>query len=82
MYNLLCKCFLSFQTLDLLAELCQQLQLGFLRLDGSTPATKRQSLVDQFNSSYSSEGTISTSFKPALQIISFRFMAMSHRFLL
>ncbi|XP_043200083.1 DNA repair and recombination protein RAD54B-like [Amphibalanus amphitrite] len=51
------------QTLDLLAELCQQLQLGFFRLDGSTPSTKRQSLVDQFNSSYSTEAVFLLSAK-------------------
>ncbi|XP_037085497.1 DNA repair and recombination protein RAD54B-like [Pollicipes pollicipes] len=51
------------QTLDLLAKLCQQHQLNFLRLDGSTPSTKRQSLVDQFNSSYSTEAVFLLSAK-------------------
>ncbi|ODM16378.1 hypothetical protein SI65_08378 [Aspergillus cristatus] len=36
-------------TLDLLAKLLSSLSLPFLRLDGSTPATKRQSLVEDFN---------------------------------
>ncbi|KAJ9221316.1 hypothetical protein DTO271D3_8727 [Paecilomyces variotii] len=36
-------------TLNLLANLLASLSLPFLRLDGSTPAAKRQSLVDNFN---------------------------------
>lgn len=36
-------------TLNLLATLLSSLSLPFLRLDGSTPAQKRQSLVDDFN---------------------------------
>ncbi|KAH8698888.1 putative dsDNA-dependent ATPase [Talaromyces proteolyticus] len=36
-------------TLDLLATLLTSLSLPFLRLDGSTPTAKRQSLVDDFN---------------------------------
>ena len=36
-------------TLDLLARLLSSLSLPFLRLDGSTPAQKRQSLVEDFN---------------------------------
>ncbi|KAL4747704.1 hypothetical protein BDW72DRAFT_182061 [Aspergillus terricola var. indicus] len=36
-------------TLDLLANLLSSLSLPFLRLDGSTPAQKRQSLVEDFN---------------------------------
>ncbi|KAI1924216.1 helicase [Ophidiomyces ophidiicola] len=38
-------------TLNLLAVLLTSLSLPFLRLDGSTPANKRQSLVDDFNRS-------------------------------
>lgn len=38
-------------TLDLLAVLLTSLSLPFLRLDGSTPANKRQELVDDFNRS-------------------------------
>ncbi|KAM5447873.1 helicase [Microsporum audouinii] len=38
-------------TLNLLANLLTSLDLPFLRLDGSTPATKRQALVDDFNRS-------------------------------
>ncbi|OJD13534.1 hypothetical protein AJ78_06018 [Emergomyces pasteurianus Ep9510] len=38
-------------TLDLLATLLTSLSLPFLRLDGSTPASKRQGLVDDFNRS-------------------------------
>ncbi|KKZ67693.1 DNA repair and recombination protein RAD54B [[Emmonsia] crescens] len=41
-------------TLDLLATLLTSLSLPFLRLDGSTPAAKRQGLVDDFNRSSSS----------------------------
>jgi DNA repair and recombination protein RAD54B len=36
-------------TLNLLANLLTSLSLPFLRLDGSTPSSKRQGLVDQFN---------------------------------
>lgn len=36
-------------TLNLLATLLSSLGLPFLRLDGSTPAQKRQPLVDEFN---------------------------------
>lgn len=36
-------------TLNLLGTLLSSLSLPFLRLDGSTPAQKRQSLVDDFN---------------------------------
>ncbi|KAF9905887.1 DNA repair and recombination protein rad54b [Linnemannia zychae] len=38
------------QTLDILQDLCTLRQYKFLRLDGSTPAQKRQELVDKFNS--------------------------------
>ncbi|KAK2733621.1 helicase [Onygenales sp. PD_40] len=41
-------------TLDLLSALLTSLSLPFLRLDGSTPAVKRQGLVDDFNRSSSS----------------------------
>jgi DNA repair and recombination protein RAD54B len=40
-------------TLDLLQTLLSSLSLPFLRLDGSTPSAKRQSLVDDFNRSSS-----------------------------
>ena len=36
-------------TLDLISTLLVSLSYPFLRLDGSTPSAKRQSLVDQFN---------------------------------
>ncbi|GAA5969918.1 hypothetical protein JCM8115_006028 [Rhodotorula mucilaginosa] len=36
-------------TLDLLAKLCDNKKLGWLRLDGSQAISKRQKLVDQFN---------------------------------
>ncbi|KAL9107757.1 MAG: hypothetical protein Q9227_007379 [Pyrenula ochraceoflavens] len=36
-------------TLDILQKLLTSLSLSFLRLDGSTPAAKRQALVDDFN---------------------------------
>lgn len=38
-------------TLDLLAALLTSLSYPFLRLDGSTPSSKRQDLVDSFNRS-------------------------------
>eukprot|EP00116_Pleurobrachia_bachei_P008938 sb/3469200/ len=38
------------QTLDLLGVLCQGMGLTFHRLDGKTAQTKRQELVDRFNS--------------------------------
>lgn len=38
-------------TLDLLAALLTSLSYPFLRLDGSTPSSKRQDLVDSFNHS-------------------------------
>jgi DNA repair and recombination protein RAD54B len=38
-------------TLDLLQTLLSSLSLPFLRLDGSTPSSKRQGLVDDFNRS-------------------------------
>lgn len=38
-------------TLNLLATLLTSLSLPFLRLDGTTPSSKRQSLVDDFNRS-------------------------------
>lgn len=41
-------------TLTLLANLLSSLDLPFLRLDGSTPSSKRQSLVDDFNTSSAS----------------------------
>ena len=36
-------------TLDLLQNLLRSRGLSYLRLDGATPANKRQELVDQFN---------------------------------
>lgn len=41
------------QTLDLLASLCEEMGLRYCRLDGSTPATQRSAIVDEFNASYS-----------------------------
>ncbi|XP_027053891.1 DNA repair and recombination protein RAD54B-like [Pocillopora damicornis] len=40
------------QTLDLLQRLCEDRGYDFLRLDGKTPTSKRQSLVDRFNDKY------------------------------
>lgn len=37
------------QALDLLQRLCENRSYQFLRLDGKTPTSKRQSLVDRFN---------------------------------
>ncbi|KAJ7372137.1 DNA repair and recombination protein rad54b [Desmophyllum pertusum] len=39
----------KFLTLDLLQKLCENRSYDFLRLDGKTPTSKRQSLVDRFN---------------------------------
>ena len=47
--------FMFMQTLDLLSELCGSHGYKVLRLDGSTPSHRRQSLVDQFNSKHSRE---------------------------
>ncbi|MEQ2179955.1 hypothetical protein GOODEAATRI_030645, partial [Goodea atripinnis] len=41
------------QTLDLLQDLCVQAGYTFCRLDGQTPTSQRQRLVDSFNSPYS-----------------------------
>lgn len=38
------------ESLDLVQRVCDQEQVGTLRLDGSTPGHKRQSLVNRFNS--------------------------------
>ena len=43
------------QALDMLQRLCEIRSYGYLRLDGSTPASKRMSLVERFNSKYSNE---------------------------
>ncbi|MFT7816245.1 DNA repair and recombination protein RAD54B isoform X1 [Arapaima gigas] len=43
------------QTLDLLQDLCVHLGYSFCRLDGQTPVSQRQRLVDRFNSRYSTE---------------------------
>ncbi|XP_041842971.1 DNA repair and recombination protein RAD54B isoform X2 [Melanotaenia boesemani] len=41
------------QTLDLLQDLCIHMGYTFCRLDGHTPTSQRQRLVDNFNSPYS-----------------------------
>uniref|UniRef100_A0A3Q2CPW0 RAD54 homolog B n=1 Tax=Cyprinodon variegatus TaxID=28743 RepID=A0A3Q2CPW0_CYPVA len=41
------------QTLDLLQDMCVHAGYTFLRLDGQTPVSQRQRLVDSFNSPYS-----------------------------
>ncbi|XP_069552143.1 DNA repair and recombination protein RAD54B isoform X2 [Brachyistius frenatus] len=41
------------QTLDLLQDLCVHVGYTFCRLDGHTPTSQRQRLVDAFNSPYS-----------------------------
>ena len=43
---------ISTQVLDLLGELCSFYQYPTLRLDGSTSAANRQSIVNQFNSGH------------------------------
>lgn len=41
------------KTLDLLQDLCLHMGYTFCRLDGHTPTSQRQRLVDSFNSPYS-----------------------------
>lgn len=41
------------QTLNMLEELCKDMNYTFCRLDGQTPTNQRQRLVDGFNSPYS-----------------------------
>ncbi|KAK3751794.1 hypothetical protein QZH41_013249, partial [Actinostola sp. cb2023] len=43
------------QTLDIIQRLCQVREYTFVRLDGSTPTAKRQSIVDRFNTKYSKD---------------------------
>uniref|UniRef100_A0A8C9WY92 RAD54 homolog B n=1 Tax=Sander lucioperca TaxID=283035 RepID=A0A8C9WY92_SANLU len=43
------------QTLDLLQDLCVHVGYTFCRLDGQTPTSQRQRLVDAFNSPYSQD---------------------------
>ncbi|XP_060591362.1 DNA repair and recombination protein RAD54B-like [Ruditapes philippinarum] len=43
------------KTLDLIQCLCDQIQYKYLRLDGQTPTSKRQELVQRFNSKHSPE---------------------------
>ncbi|KAM5157204.1 DNA repair and recombination protein RAD54B isoform 1-T3 [Mantella aurantiaca] len=43
------------QTLNLLQTLCQRHGYKYTRLDGQTPVSHRQSIVDGFNSKYSSD---------------------------
>jgi hypothetical protein len=44
-----------FQCLDQLQALCEKLKMGFLRLEGSTPTSKRVSMVDRFNNRHGPE---------------------------
>lgn len=43
------------KTLDLLQDLCVHLGYTFCRLDGQTPTSQRQRLVNNFNSPYSQD---------------------------
>lgn len=43
------------KTLDLLQDLCLHLGYTFCRLDGHTPTSQRQRLVNNFNSAYSQD---------------------------
>ncbi|XP_037659265.1 DNA repair and recombination protein RAD54B isoform X2 [Choloepus didactylus] len=43
------------QTLNILQELCKRHGYAYTRLDGHTPISQRQQIVDRFNSKYSSD---------------------------
>lgn len=43
------------QTLNLLQDLCTHLGYSCCRLDGQTPVSQRQKLVDRFNGQYSTD---------------------------
>ncbi|XP_055966219.1 DNA repair and recombination protein RAD54B [Sorex fumeus] len=43
------------QTLNILQEVCKRHEYAFTRLDGQTPVSQRQQIVDGFNSKYSSD---------------------------
>ena len=43
---------LYFQTLDLIEGLCDGYSFQYLRLDGQTPVSKRQELVQRFNNKH------------------------------
>ncbi|XP_076344572.1 DNA repair and recombination protein RAD54B-like [Tachypleus tridentatus] len=57
----LVSCFTK--TLDVLQQMCVQYGYSFLRLDGSTPSSKRQELVDSFNAPYSNHSVFLLSSK-------------------
>lgn len=40
------------QTLNILQEVCQRCGYPYTRLDGSTPVSQRQQIVDSFNSKF------------------------------
>lgn len=40
------------QTLNILQEVCQRCGYSYTRLDGSTPVSQRQQIVDSFNSKF------------------------------
>ena len=43
------------RTLDILQEVCKRHGYAYTRLDGQTPISQRQKIVDGFNSKYSSD---------------------------
>ncbi|XP_033615990.1 DNA repair and recombination protein RAD54B isoform X3 [Fukomys damarensis] len=43
------------QTLNILQDICKRYGYAYARLDGQTPITQRQQIVDNFNSKYSSD---------------------------
>lgn len=43
------------QTLNILQEVCKRHEYACTRLDGQTPVSQRQQIVDGFNSKYSSD---------------------------
>ena len=52
------------RTLDILQEVCKRHGYAYTRLDGQTPISQRQQIVDGFNSKYLSDLIFLLSSKP------------------